>query len=348
MKKKIIVLAMLLALAVSAAGCIDIVGDGSTPPPAATPASTADNSGSSSPVKTTDDGYDIIDGDGLYSYGDFAITIADGETYIDAYTGASSDMVMPDEIEGYPVVGVSENAFAGFTNIGTVTFSKNMREIGDGAFQSCTGIREIVIPEGIERIGKKAFYNCGKLLRVTVASTVKDIGGDAFRNTPWLKDLEDEFNIVGDGILIKYTGKSASVTVPDGVKKLVGAFDSCSTLQNVSLPSSLESIGYRAFYGCYELKNTDIPAGVTEIGDSAFHSCSGALTEMTLPDGVKSIGMLAFSNCRSLNKLVIPDSVESIGKSAFYSANENLKLYVGKGSAAEEYAEANGISYEAK
>ena len=89
-----------------------------------------------------------------------------------------------------------------------------------------------------------------------------------------------------------------------------------STLQSVSLPETITSIGRDAFYLCRELTSITLPSSLTSIGGYAFYSCSG-LTSVTIPDSVKSIGELAFSICSSLTSITIPESVTSIGEGAF-------------------------------
>ena len=94
------------------------------------------------------------------------------------------------------------------------------------------------------------------------------------------------------------------------------AFDGCSSLTSLTLPSSVTSIGSSAFSGCSGLTSLTLPSSVTSIDWSAFSGCSG-LTSLTLPSSVTSIGESAFRGCSSLASLTLPSSVTSIGKSAF-------------------------------
>ena len=86
--------------------------------------------------------------------------------------------------------------------------------------------------------------------------------------------------------------------------------------RNVTIPSSVTSVGDCAFEGCSGLKSVTIQNSVTSIGDEAFFGCTG-LTHMTIPDGVTSIGDWAFACCSGLTSVTIPDSVTSIGVFAF-------------------------------
>jgi len=50
------------------------------------------------------------------------------------------------------------------------------------------------------------------------------------------------------------------------------AFNGCTKLETVTLPTSLKQIGANAFFGCSSLISIEIPEGVTEILDSAINS----------------------------------------------------------------------------
>ena len=94
------------------------------------------------------------------------------------------------------------------------------------------------------------------------------------------------------------------------------AFQDCSGLTSLTIPSSVTSIGAWAFSGCSGLTSLTIPSSVTSIGEGVFEGCSG-LTSLTIPSGVTSIGYYAFSGCSGLTSLTIPSSVTSIGDGAF-------------------------------
>ena len=105
------------------------------------------------------------------------------------------------------------------------------------------------------------------------------------------------------------------------------AFDGCSSLTSLTLPSSVTSIGSSAFSGCSGLTSLTLPSSVTSIEWSAFSGCSG-LTSLTLPSSVTSIGESAFSGCSGLTSLTLPSSVSSIGESAFSGCSGLSSIYV--------------------
>ena len=108
-----------------------------------------------------------------------------------------------------------------------------------------------------------------------------------------------------------------SVTIPSSVTSIGSvAFSGCSGLTSVTIPNSVTNIGNYAFYGCSGLTSITIPNSVTSIVDAVFADCSG-LTSVTIPNSVTSIGSDAFASCSGLTSVTIPNSVTSIGNSAF-------------------------------
>ena len=125
-------------------------------------------------------------------------------------------------------------------------------------------------------------------------------------------------------------------------------------MTSVTIPDSVTSIGYEAFYGCSKLiteynyckyvasgdnpyavlidttndnlSTYEIHPDTRIIARSAFSSCS-RLTSITIPDSVRGIGHQAFYDCSSLTSVVIGDSVTSIGDKAFYYCYSLTNVY---------------------
>ena len=94
------------------------------------------------------------------------------------------------------------------------------------------------------------------------------------------------------------------------------AFECCTSLTSVNIPSSVTEIGGSAFYNCSSLTSVNIPSSVTEIKSGVFSDCS-SLTSVDIPSSVTEIGSWAFDDCTSLTSVNIPSSVISIGWGAF-------------------------------
>lgn len=92
------------------------------------------------------------------------------------------------------------------------------------------------------------------------------------------------------------------------------AFDGCSLLKEVTIPTSVTSIESASFKGCSSLTSINIPTQVTDINSSTFEGCS-ALKNINL-SSIRNIGGSAFKGCESLTTIDIPN-VEVIEDSVF-------------------------------
>ena len=110
------------------------------------------------------------------------------------------------------------------------------------------------------------------------------------------------------------------------------AFQDCSGLTSLTIPSGVTSIGNQAFYDCSGLTSLTIPSGVTSIGNYAFYGCSG-LTSLIIPSGVTSIGKWAFRGCSGLTSIyVYPENLPELGIDIFNGCDaKNCTVYVPKG-----------------
>lgn len=92
-------------------------------------------------------------------------------------------------------------------------------------------------------------------------------------------------------------------------------FQGLSSLQSVSLPASLRSIGNSAFRECRSLSQVNLPEGLRSIGEYAFSQT--ALRSLTVPDSVTFMGAGAFWYCTSLRSVRLGSGMKTIASDAF-------------------------------
>lgn len=113
--------------------------------------------------------------------------------------------------------------------------------------------------------------------------------------------------------------------IPEGVEEISQKiFSGCKKLKEVSLPESLNYIGYECFYNS-SLERIVLPKSV-RISDRLFSNCRN-LTEVVLPEDLKEIPMGTFYECGSITEIHFPETLEVIGRDAFSWSNlETLDL----------------------
>ena len=196
---------------------------------------------------------------------------------------------------------------------GAYSVKEGTRIICDTAFFFCGSLFEIVIPSSVTSIGDWAFSFCSSLIYISIPKSVIYLNGNPFAE--WNGKLEClSPNFVYEDDVLFNKDKSRIISFRN------------QNIKSYVIPSSITSIGDRAFSGSDSLSEIVIPASFTSIGDGAFFGCR-SLSEIVIPSSVTSIGKGAFSYCDSLSEIVIPSSVTSIGDSAFYNCKslDNLK-----------------------
>ena len=113
--------------------------------------------------------------------------------------------------------------------------------------------------------------------------------------------------------------ENGNCIIPEGITSIGNdCFYKCTTLTNISLPSTLIHIGMDAFYKT-NITTITIPKGITSIGDGCFNLCS-TLTNISLPSTLIHIGDYAFSSWLGekvpLKQVEVPKNCK-IGEHAF-------------------------------
>ena len=255
---------------------------------------------------------------------------------------------------------VPELAFSGCARLNTVSLGPDVVNIGNFAFAN-TPISRLEIPDSVTFYGRGMILGCTGLTYLRIGSGIGDTIG------PWPDSYKDAYNIsynysetnpanpfyIGPGSQLK------TLVLAEGIRTIAAnAFRNqyraqfsgygYPALESVDFPSSLETIGGRAFMGSAITKlewthPVNVGIGAFEditsltrvslssgsIGAYAFSGCT-KLGEIKLGSGVESIGSLAFRNT-AVSRLEIPDSVTSYGGGMILGCKNLTYLRVGKG-----------------
>ncbi len=220
---------------------------------------------------------------------------------VTGFTGEpKAAVIIPDEIDGYPVTEIGYNAFLGCDTLTEITLPKSVISIGDMAFSGCSSLVRIELPDGLTVIGNSAFDGCSSLTQINIPESTMFIGVSAFKNCNLL----------------------TQITLPKDVTSIrMDTFFGCSSLTDIFVdPDNAAYCSVDGILYTNDMKNLvvypsgktekvfDIPDEVVSINDWAFQDCS-LLTEIKIPESVTSIDIAVFSGCSSLTDIFVdPDN----------------------------------------
>jgi len=245
----------------------------------------------------------------------FEYSVSDGKVTITGYTMRKYDLIIPEEIEGLPVVEIGKRAIS-FCRIKSVYIPDSVTRIAEYAFRDCKQLESVRLPEGLTEIEGYVFWNCIQLKSVTLPERLTEIKDSAFN----LCESLTKINLPSG---LKTIGKEAfagtslqEVILPDGLQAIGERAFAETKITSIYIPDNVTEIGKGAFAGCTKNQSARIPDHLTEIPDKTFAGNYG-LTEINWPSKLEIIGEEAFQNC-GIKEVILPESVRVIGKKAFF------------------------------
>ena len=258
---------------------------------------------------------------------------------------------------------IGRNAFRGNVGLTSLTIPSDVTSIGSYAFWECSGLTtiesEITTPFTITNVFESSITESVPLyVPVGTKSSYQSTSGwSAFKNIVELGGVGFDFEVDGFNYRIGenntafliantpvYSGK---IVIPDKVSysgttySVTGiganAFDSCSGLTSVTIPSSVTKIDKDAFKDCrgltsvhisdlaawcnidfVESSGSGVPFSSNPLNYAHHLYLNGSeIKSLEIPQGVKTIKYAAFEGCSGFTSVTIPNNVTSIGRMAF-------------------------------
>ncbi|GAA0377773.1 leucine-rich repeat protein [Bacillus horti] len=244
------------------------------------------------------------------------------------------------------VTTIAQGAFSQ-GNLSTLTLREGLKTIGDQAFWD-NEIQAVHIPEGVEVIGEKAFID-NKLEEVKLPGTITSIGEQAFlgedgKNNIRTLTLHEGLSSIGESAF--KDNLLESVHIPGSVSVIEKEAFMGNAIQTLILNEGIGAIGEQAFEQ-NNIEEVVIPSTVNLISSSAF--LRNEINTLTLPVAVGAIGDAAFA-FNPLNEVKVYNDELEFGMFPFMQAPPaapgDITLFGRSGSTTEEYAIANGYTFQ--
>ena len=236
---------------------------------------------------------------------------------------SEESMYIPSKLDGKPVVAIGDQSLCIVDLIGY--------------------FKQVIISEGITFIGHSAFHGLSNLTSVTLPDSLTFLGDGCFADTN-LSDIviPGSVKIGGDGAFDACQNLK-SITLKDGMEEIGSKmFRNNSSLTRIAWPeSSLKRIDSQAFAYCTSLQEVSLPSSVMELGSGVFQGCT-ALKKLTLSADLVIMGENAIPDQEDL-KIVVPEELTDISHLGLESL-VHVSIYVVEGGAAELYLRQQNVN----
>ena len=222
---------------------------------------------------------------------------------------------IPDSVEW-----IEEAAFRDCTSLESATIGNGCTTIWVQAFYGCSSLTNVTIGNSVGLIGEQAFYDCTSLVNITIPESVYHVGKDAFMGCQNLASVTIEGNgcTTIDFRAFYCCTRLTNLTIGDGVSTIGDlAFGDCWSLAKVTIPEGVEWIGEVAFAHS-GLTEVTLPSTLKTLGNGAFCAnvnLTSVYCKATTPPSVTPSGVLwrCFMDCAmSDTPLVIYVPTESV------------------------------------
>lgn len=234
-----------------------------------------------------------------------------------------------------------EDGSDSFKSVDGILFSKDGKSIF--AYPQCKSGDSYKIPDGVENIETAAFY-ASTLSSVSFPASLSSIAHHAFSYNERISSIDLTGTKITsiDDMAFAYCTSLSSVLLPTELTSIgSGSFAGCSAITEFKIPDKVTSIGQNAFAGT-GLKSITVPQSVETIGYCAFgYDADLKAVEGFVVKGVK--GSAAESYCTESD-----DENNYVNNFTFKEADQNELQYNGlkeSQSGYFKYAVVNGEAY---
>ncbi len=214
---------------------------------------------------------------------------------------------------------IDYHAFEGCTALESVSFGSGLVTIGSEAFRGCASLGDVILPDTVARIQSGAFNQAGN----GTGRFVCPASGTVYEHNALIEANFTAVEIGPNADLSDYnimqSLKATSLTIGEGCTALgdyfvMDPYANDTTLQSISLPDTIQSVGKHAFSGRLGVKELNLSA-LESMGESACYQTG--LVNITVPGTLKTVPNSAFASCPDVMTITIEEGVEFADEWAF-------------------------------
>ena len=277
----------------------------------------------------------------MMPYSAFATDAVDGGSGTPATVAETAPVAEDNTTDGikYNVVNGAAQVTDGKSASGDVVIPEKVTidgaeyevtSIADSAFNDANEVTSIEVPNTVTSLGGAAFANMDKLKSIKIGNGVTSWGSKLAVNNYELETvvIAEGATLIGD-LAFRTCPKLANVTLPSTLKTIGGTAFAYSAIEELTIPASVESIGGDAFKDIDTLKKVTFLGENTKLGSTAFQMCDG-LEEVVLPAKLEVIPQGAFRYCTALKTIEFPETLTEIGNYSFQGCTSLESVTISK------------------
>jgi hypothetical protein len=225
---------------------------------------------------------------------------------------------------------LGDSAFRGCKRMYSINLPDNLVKIGADCFKGCMALPGISLPQSLKRVGADAFLLTGSDPDILNTCALKSVHIDSA--SAWAEiEFENKYSTpLSFGATLFLHGNPVNQIVLECESVGKYAFTGCKCLERVTLGEGVTSIGEEAF-SYSALQDISLPSTLKSIGNGAFLACRTLFYhgQMDLPRGVEFIGNYAFAECTGIRTVYLPEALSTLGQGAFRGCEMLTGVYFG-------------------
>lgn len=205
----------------------------------------------------------VYKGSNLIWYDKNSHVYVSGTTRVSGQGGTLPSFGYNTDIKTFSIIGdtlatLPDQALETCAGLTTANLGSSITGIGERAFYGCSSLTSVAIPPTVKLIDDSAFENCSNITGYQIPDSVTGVKDTVFANNNSLTEIR-----FGTGLY------SVGSQAARGVNTLTGLYFAQSGTYG-----GLNRITSQAFENCTGLESIRVPSGITLLDDSCFKGCS--------------------------------------------------------------------------